>query len=667
MTPARSHDNAFEPAAARAQSTALTEFFRHHGAWAPGVRLFRRLQFKAKAITISVMFLVPIAALSWGFFNAQAESIAFSEKERLGVAYAQAVMPVLEAAEAARLSATTAAGGASPAARDIGVRLEALAVAERTLGPALGTEAMYAKVRQAAALLASAPADPKAAFAQHSAFVAALLDLLGQSTDGSNLTLDPDIDSYYVMDAALTRVPQMNELTATLRSVGSEVLQGGPATSERLALLVRGEPLLDYHLEQMKIGLKKAIAATPSLQPALGADAAMAQSAKFLAEAQSGPLHQPPQKGDAAGYSAAAAEALSLEQALSTRLLKSLDVLLARRVDHLVTTRDVTLAVVVLSLLLGGYLFYSFFLVTQGGLREVRKHLECMTRGDLTSSPNPWGRDEAAHLMGSLFDMQTSLRSIVGEVRGSADSIVYSSSEISDASTDLSSRTEQAAANLQKTASSMEQISATVKHTAGNAKAAAALAAENAHVAVRGGEVIAQVVSTMGDIQNSSGRIADIIGTIDGIAFQTNILALNAAVEAARAGEQGRGFAVVAAEVRSLAQRSATAAREIKGLISGSVERVQHGTRVVEGAGQTMSELVRNAERMNQLLADIATAANQESAGVVQVGEAVQQLDAMTQQNAALVEQSAASAGVLKSLAVGMADRVAMFRLPEAA
>ena len=385
MTTARSHDFASSLTAGGAPRLPLIEFFRHHGAWAPGVRLFRRLQFKAKAITISVMFLVPIAALSWGFFTTQAESIAFSEKERLGVAYAQAVMPVLEAAEAARLSATTA-GGAAPAPRDMPARLDALAAAERTLGATLGTEAKYAKVRQAAAAVASAPADPKAAVAQHSAFVAALLDLLGQSTDGSNLTLDPDIDSYYVMDAALTRVPQMNELTATLRSVGSEVLQEGTATPERLALLLRGEPLLDYHLEQMKTGLKKAIAATPSLQGALNADAAMAQSAKFLAAAQAGPLHQPPPKAYAAAYSALAGEALSLEQALSARLLQSLDVLLAKRVDHLVTTRNVTLAVVVFSLLLGGYLFYSFFLVTQGGLREVQKHLECMTRGDLTSS-----------------------------------------------------------------------------------------------------------------------------------------------------------------------------------------------------------------------------------------------------------------------------------------
>ena len=317
------------------------------------------------------------------------------------------------------------------------------------------------------------------------------------------------------------------------------------------------------------------------------------------------------------------------------------------------------------ALLIAGYLFLSFYRVMDGGLRETRRHLRAMTDGDLTTSPFPWGNDEAAQLMTELRAMQESLRRIVASVRGSSESIVHASTEIASASMDLSARTEQTAANLEQSASSMEEISSTVKHTADNVRQAAEVAANNSRAASRGGVVIAEVVSTMDDINNSSKKIGDIIGVIDGIAFQTNILALNAAVEAARAGEQGRGFAVVATEVRSLAQRSAQAAREIKTLISSSVEKVESGSRVVRGAGDTMQELVANARRMNDLLADISTAASEQSSGVSQVGSAVNELDRMTQQNAALVQETAAASSALRDQAIGLANEVDRFKLPQ--
>lgn len=316
------------------------------------------------------------------------------------------------------------------------------------------------------------------------------------------------------------------------------------------------------------------------------------------------------------------------------------------------------------ALLIAGYLFLSFYRVMDGGLKETRRHLRAMTAGDLTASLNPWGTDEAAQLMLDLGAMQESLRNIVTSVRGSSESIVNASTEIASASIDLSARTEQTVANLEKSASSMEEISSTVQNTADNVHKAAQLASDNSRAAVRGGAVIAEVVRTMEDINGSSKKIADIIGVIDGIAFQTNILALNAAVEAARAGEQGRGFAVVATEVRSLAQRSAQAAKEIKNLISTSVERVESGSKVVKGAGDTMQELVANARRMNDLLAEISTAASEQSAGVSQVGSAVNELDRMTQQNAALVEETAGATSALKELAIGLVNEVDKFKLP---
>jgi methyl-accepting chemotaxis protein len=283
--------------------------------------------------------------------------------------------------------------------------------------------------------------------------------------------------------------------------------------------------------------------------------------------------------------------------------------------------------------------------------------------GDLTQPIRSEGRDEVAQLLGALQRMQDSLRNVVGQVHEASQSIQVASAEVASGNADLSHRTEQSAGSLQQTASSMTQLTGTVRQSADAAGQAKQLAGSAAHVAQRGGAVVAQVVSTMDEINSSSKKIGDIIGTIDGIAFQTNILALNAAVEAARAGEQGRGFAVVASEVRSLAQRSAEAAREIKTLIGASVERVEAGSKLVADAGSTMTEIVASVQRVSDIVGEISAAAAEQSSGIGQVNGAVTQLDQMTQQNAALVEQSAAAAESLKEQAVRLGGLVGTFKL----
>jgi methyl-accepting chemotaxis protein len=315
------------------------------------------------------------------------------------------------------------------------------------------------------------------------------------------------------------------------------------------------------------------------------------------------------------------------------------------------------------TLLVGGGLFWLIRRTISRPLDDLTAAVTAVAQGDLTSSFRTDRTDEIGVLIGEVERMRVHFQSIMTQVRSATDSINTASAEIASGNQDLSARTEQAASNLEETAASIEQLTSTVRQSADAARQANQLAATASEIAVRGGQVVGQVVTTMEAINHSSKKISDIISVIDGIAFQTNILALNAAVEAARAGEQGRGFAVVASEVRSLAQRSAEAAKEIKGLIGTSVEKVEAGSRLVADAGQTMSEIVGSVQRVSDIIGEITAAAGEQSDGIGQVNVAVNQLDQMTQQNAALVEESAAAAESLKDQANRLAQVIQVFRL----
>ena len=296
-------------------------------------------------------------------------------------------------------------------------------------------------------------------------------------------------------------------------------------------------------------------------------------------------------------------------------------------------------------------------------LSEAVKIAQTVAAGDLTSRIDVKSKDETSQLLQALRDMNASLQHIVAQVRTGSDAIVTASSQIAGGNLDLSSRTEQQASSLEETASSMEELTSTVKQNGDNARQANQLAVSASDVASRGGEVVSQVVETMGSINESAKKIVDIIGVIDGIAFQTNILALNAAVEAARAGEQGKGFAVVATEVRNLAQRSASAAKEIKSLIGNSVEKVETGSKLVSQAGVTMDEIVSSVKRVTDIMGEIASASGEQEAGIGQINQAITEMDDVTQQNAALVEESAAAAASLQEQAANLAQVVSMFKV----
>ena len=336
----------------------------------------------------------------------------------------------------------------------------------------------------------------------------------------------------------------------------------------------------------------------------------------------------------------------------------------ARQIDEIASTsRNLLLLLSALALAFG---VVCAWLLTAGIVRPLRTAVDVARKvadGDLTAQIDASAKDETGQLLQALKDMNTSLLNIVGEVRSGTDSIATSSTQIAAGNQDLSSRTEEQAGSLEETASSMEELTSTVKQNADNARQANQLAASAAQVAVKGGEVVAQVVGTMQSINTSSNKIVDIISVIDGIAFQTNILALNAAVEAARAGEQGRGFAVVATEVRNLAQRSASAAKEIKTLIGASVEQVNAGSMLVAQAGSTMNDIVDSVQRVSDIITEITAASSEQSVGIDEINRAIGQMDAVTQQNAALVEESAAAAESMQHQAHKLAQVVSVFKL----
>ncbi len=376
---------------------------------------------------------------------------------------------------------------------------------------------------------------------------------------------------------------------------------------------------------------------------------------------KAGKLEEAQQLVDSAMVPAIDAYVLSIQK-LVEHFIRDVEASAAEAAANAALGRNAMIGAAIVGLLLGLALAWSITRSITGPLARATGVADALARGDLTQHVESRSQDELGRLLQALGNTVRQLARMVAEVKGSSDTIGTATGEIAAGNADLSQRTEEQASSLEETASSIEEITSTVKLNAENAAEANRLAIGASEVAVKGGKVVGEVVDTMSSINESSKKIVDIIGVIDGIAFQTNILALNAAVEAARAGEQGRGFAVVAGEVRSLAQRSAAAAKEIKALIGDSVDKVGAGTKLVDDAGKTMEEIVVAVKRVTDIMAEITAASREQSAGIEQVNQAITQMDEVTQQNAALVEQAAATAEALADQAQQLNGAVAAFK-----
>lgn len=635
--------------------------------WSWGVRLFRSMNFRSKALLVSAVFLAVVGQLTFIYVRASQDGVNLARREQVGVAQFRQLVQLMGLAQDLRQLRMQAGGPLTPEIKPLMEKMQTqLHEFDGSVTAALGLAESVKFVQNAFTPVKAGAADAEEAFQRGDMLVDQLLRLGADVADASGLALDPETTSYHLMLASTQEVPLALQTLGRMRDLGGLTLATRELTPASRRFLAGDSYHMSRHLETVFARYERVVKAAPELAQALAFEEAFKPVNAFLRSVRRGPLADAGPTGDAAAYAASAQAALAAMNALVTRSYTTLDSLIGQRAQALERARGVQLGMVLAGLLAAAYLFNCFYLGTRDGMQEVLHHVEAMARGDLSTAPQIVGRDESTALMLAIQAMQSSLRTLIGQVRECTGSIVSTSTQVSAGAQDLSERTEKTAGSLQQAAAAMEQIAATVKQTAEKSGESARLGRENARVADEGGEVIGRAVQTMHEIQASSRKISEIIGVIDSIAFQTNLLALNAAVEAARAGDSGRGFAVVAAEVRTLAQRSAGAAQQIKELITASTEQTCEGARIVNDAGRSMTRMVSNAQTMSGLLADVSASTSEQTRSVEQVSVAVAQLDHDTQCNAALVEQTTAAAFLMQQRAGDLAAMAERFVLEPA-
>ena len=638
--------------------------------------LLHRLNLLEKFLILGTLGLMMSALPTYLVVRDGLRDIQQARYEAQGVPPAQALARLVQQMQVHRgLSVGLLGGDESlaarrPAARDAveaalqeaSARFTAAQVPAGPMATWTQAQAAWRTLEQA---VAARTIEPAQSTAQHTQLIATLLQLNETLVHTFGLQMDPEPGTHALVQAALAQAPMLGEKLGLLRAQGASALNKRELTPQtRGQLLVLQQRVAELQAETFR-GLERALRGNPGLERALGSTAqgVQQQIQQSLQMAERDVIQAAELQLASKDYFDAFTRTIEALNGLNNLSMARLDQALQDRVAALQRSLLGVALALVLSLSATSALGLVFVRSMTGPLSQAVALSRAVAQGDLSGAPLPHGTNEVGQLLQALQQMRSQLTQVVRQVRSGSESVATASVQIAQGNTDLSARTESQASALEETAASMEQLSSTVRQNADSARQANQLAHSASTVAVQGGEVVAQVVDTMQGINASSQKIADIIGVIDSIAFQTNILALNAAVEAARAGEQGRGFAVVASEVRSLAGRSAEAAREIKALISASVERVGQGTALVDRAGATMTEVVDAIRRVSDIVSEISTASHEQSLGVAQVGEAITQMDQVTQQNAALVEEMAAAAGSLKNQAEDLVQVVSLFRL----
>ncbi|HYF58614.1 MAG TPA: methyl-accepting chemotaxis protein [Burkholderiaceae bacterium] len=635
-----------------------------------------RLRVSAKLSLFAVAGLLLVTPPLVAYLRVSEASIRTALAERDGLPPAGALVRTVSLVQAHRGLSARALSGDATAASDRAARAHeiarALEDAERALAGRLADRAAReawtattARWRTLADAVDRRSVEAARSTADHEALIDALIAHLDDALDHYGLSLDPEADTYHLISATLVQLPKLVETLGRARAAGSTYLaRGTAAPEERVALSARLE-IAQAYLRDMRGSLAKSLGHRAELSATLGprVEAAVVATRDASALAQAEVIRAAKLELPSARYFDAFSQAIDALYALNGASIERLDALLAERAGRERRVQAAMLAGIALAVAVAVGIGWVIARSITAPLHRAVAVAEALAGGDLRARVGVTSRDELGLLGRAVDRMAGQLAEVVGRVKSAAGQVSAASTQIAAGNQDLSARTEEQASSLQQTAASTTELSETVRSNAEAGGHATALAREAGAVAERGAAAMGEVVATMQSIGAASRRVADIVGTIDTIAFQTNILALNAAVEAARAGEQGKGFAVVAAEVRTLAQRAAQAAHEIRSLIGESLDTVAGGETRVRVAGETIEELAASVGRVRETIEAITRATAQQSTGIGEIERAVSQLDEAAQRNAALVEESAAAAASLAEQAHALTDAVAGFRI----
>jgi methyl-accepting chemotaxis protein len=636
----------------------------------PAVRLMRRLPMAQKFFIVCLCFAIPLVYLLVSLAGDRRDARDFSAKELVGVAQVREVSGLLNAAMVLRgtsIGLSTRAAGAEARRDDALGRFNAQADALGKLiaaeqDPLKLTAGLAAARDKAKALVALGGAEPEAVIVASFALTDSVQSLVEQASSESNLALDPDADTYYLMLSVTDALPHLRDAIGRMRALGAAAAQLGTPPYGVVQRLHQADTLAEEYLTRLTGALNRVAAANPDAVKGLDLQLPDRIRKDFREKFAQGFVLGEAPKVDAAEWFALGTAQIAatdkLERAAEARLAELVGVRVQRLTRELWTAMVLAISFVAIAL----YALVSYYLASRSTCAALGRRIQALGSGDLSETSALEGRDEVVLATNSLREAMRRLSGLVHEVRAGAEHISSSATQISGANQDLSARGNAMASVVEQTSASTGMLEQTVDHNRNSAREAHDLVQSAAGLAGRGGAIVQRAVDSMEEITASSRRIGDIIQVIDSIAFQTNILALNAAVEAARAGEQGRGFAVVAGEVRSLAQRSAEAAREIKTLITASIETVHQGEAYVAQAGGSMGEIVQAIQRVAAIVGDISSQSSSQADQIRQLAAAIREVDSTTQQNAALVEQTAASASMLEDRAGQLRDAASRFR-----
>ena len=637
--------------------------------FSPAARMMRGLPMATKFAIVCASFLVPLAYLLFSVVQDRRAALEFSARELQGVALLERLVPAMKAAADVRSHTVRVAAkldGAETGRTEAAGRFKQLLQAvdaELTRADPFSLRGELAKLMaQADAFTTTAHADLEAAQDAGDALVESVMQLITSAATESNLSLDPDADTYYLMLVATDSTPRLQSALGKARGLGYVAAKLRDAPDELMMGIHNGDALADQYLDRLTGELRRFASANP--EAARQVDMALPERIKkeFIEKIDKTFFFGKPVDTDAQAWFDLGSAQVAAVAKLEEQAMQQLNGLIGQRVGALHRSLWTAILIAGAFILIGGYLTTGYYMASRSTYAALERRIALLGEGDLSPSARLLGNDELVHAANHMADAIARLNALVGDVRSGSDEIATAAEQIAGANRELSDRGTQMAALVEQTTASTATLEDAVARNLDGAREADQLVKGAASIASQGGTVVEQAVQSMEQITRSSQRIGDIIQVIDGIAFQTNILALNAAVEAARAGEQGRGFAVVASEVRSLAQRSAGAAREIKGLIQSSIETVNQGGTYVSQAGDTMKAMVDAIQRMTGIVGGITSQSQEQAEHIRQLGMAIREVDRTTQSNAAMVEETSAAADGLQQRAGSLNAQAARFR-----